>query len=194
MRPLFLSKTRRQGGPWCLILQPMRGPRSIPRTLATALAVTLGFVAPASAATPEDGATSVAQEETKQVANVEVEIRQESGEVVKGSTQLEWNADGTLSLEHDGTQHELQLRIDRKGTSKKLNITVAYSRAGTAIVAPYAFDAKVKKREVIRIEGDLAIALTVTPTKVAAVKEDKPKDKPRVDVSGDDDDPLAGLD
>ncbi|MGH1342389.1 MAG: hypothetical protein ACRBN8_12595 [Nannocystales bacterium] len=135
-----------------------------------------------------------AQQETKQVASIKVEIRQESGEVVKGSTQLEWNEDGTLSIDQDGTDHKLALRVEREGKSKKLSITVAYSRGGEDIVAPYAFDAKVKKREVVRIEGNLAIAVTVTPTKVAAEKEDKGKDKPKLDLSGDEDDPLAGLD
>lgn len=133
------------------------------------------------------------KQETKQVANVKVEIRQESGEIVKGSAQLEWNEDGTLSIEQDGTTHKLNLRVEREGNSKKLNITVAYNRGGEAIVAPYAFGAKVKKREVVRIEGNLAIALTVTPTKVVT-KEAKGEDKPKLDLSGDEDDPLAGLD
>ncbi len=137
---------------------------------------------------------AAAQQETKQVASIKVEIRQESGEIVKGSTQLDWNEDGTLSIDQDGTDHKLQLRVEREGKSKKLNITVAYSRGGQDIVAPYAFDAKVKKREVVRIEGNLAIAVTVTPTKVATVKEDKGEDKPKLDLSGDEDDPLAGLD
>ncbi|MBV1858240.1 MAG: hypothetical protein KUG77_07500 [Nannocystaceae bacterium] len=157
------------------------------------LAASVGFVAtPALAIGPV--AETKAQQETKQVASIKVEIRQESGEVVKGSTQLEWNEDGSLSIEQDGTSHKLDLRVEREGKSKKLSITVAYSRGGEAIVAPYAFDAKVKKREVLRIEGNLAIAVTVTPTKVAVVKEDKGQDKPKLDLSGDEDDPLSGLD
>lgn len=157
------------------------------------LAASVGFVAtPALATGP--AAETKAQQETKQVASIKVEIRQESGEVIKGSTQLEWNEDGSLSIEQDGTNHKLELRVEREGKSKKLSITVAYSRGGEAIVAPYAFDAKVKKREVLRIEGNLAIAVTVTPTSVAVVKEDKGQDKPKLDLSGDEDDPLAGLD
>lgn len=176
----------------------MRGHRSTPRTLAAVLAASLGFVAtPALATAPSHGAHAVnaaAQQETKQVASIKVEIRQESGEVVKGSTQLDWNEDGTLSIDQDGTDHKLQLRVEREGKSKKLNITVAYSRGGEDIVAPYAFDAKVKKREVVRIEGNLAIAVTVTPKKVEAAKKDKGEDKPKLDLTGDEDDPLAGLD
>ncbi len=171
----------------------MRAHRTTPRALAAVLAASLGIIAtPVLASAP--AVEAAAQQESKQVASIQVEIRQESGDVVKGSTQLEWNEDGTLSIEEDGTKHKLNLRVDREGNSKKLSITVAYSRGGKDIVAPYAFDAKVKKREVLRIEGNLAIAVTVTPTKVAAPKKDKGKDKPKLDVSGDADDPLAGLD
>ncbi len=176
----------------------MRGHRSTPRTLAAVLAASLGFVAtPALATAPAHGAQAVnvaAQQETKQVASIKVEIRQESGDVVKGSAQLDWNEDGTVSIEQDGTTHRLNLRVEREGNSKKLNITVAYNRGGEDIVAPYAFGAKVKKREVVRIEGNLAIALTVTPKKVETAKKDNGEDKPKLDLSGDEDDPLAGLD
>lgn len=162
------------------------------------LAASVGFIAaPAVASAPAAEAKAATQQETKQVASIKVEIRQESGEVVKGSTQLGWNEDGTLSIEQDGTKHKLELRVDREGNSKNLSITVAYSRGGKDIVAPYVFDAKVKKREVLRIEDNLAIAVTVTPTKIVRVKEDKGEDKPKLDLSGDDgdpDDPLAGLD
>jgi len=123
---------------------------------------------------------------------VKVEIRQESGKVIKGDAELEWNEDGSLSIEEDGTQHKVRLRLDREGNSNKVSVTVAYNRGGKDIIAPYEFDAKVKKREVLRIEGNLAIAVTITPKKVAAPKKDD--DKPKLDVSGDPDDPLAGLD
>lgn len=177
----------------------MRGHQTTPRALAALLAASVGFIAtPAFATAPAPEAKAEAkaavQQETKQVASIKVEIRQEGGEVVKGSTQLDWNEDGTLSIEQDGTTHKLNLRVEREGTSKKLSITVAYNRGGKDIVAPYAFDAKVKKREVLRIEGNLAIAVTVTPTKVAAAKKDKGEDKPKLDISGDENDPLAGLD
>lgn len=157
------------------------------------MAVTLGLAAaPASAAAPAPMAAESA-EGAKQVANVKIEIRQESGKVIKGSTELEWNEDGSLSIEQDGTKHKVKLRVEREGKSKKLNVTVAYTRGGEDIIAPYAFDTKVKKREVVRIEGNLALAVTVIPKKVTP-KKDKGEDKPKLDISGDPDDPLAGLD
>jgi hypothetical protein len=163
------------------------------------LATAVGFV---SAPTFAQGPTAAAaQTETKQVAGVKVEIRQESGEVVKGSTDLDWNEDGSLTVEQDGTKHKLRLRLDRDGNSKKVSVTLAYVRGGEDIVAPYTFDAKVKKREVVRIEGNLAIAVTVTPKKAAATSdeaegegEEKAPKKRKLDMGGDSDDPLAGLD
>ena len=164
--------------------------------MAAALAAAVGFVAvPAIAATP---VAAAAQTETKQVAGVKVEIRQESGEVVKGSADLDWNEDGSLTVEQDGTKHKLKLRVDRDGKSKKVSVTLAYVRGDKDIVAPYTFDAKVKKREVVRIEGNLAIAVTVTPKQAAAAdepeeEEEAPK-KRKLDMGDDSDDPLAGLD
>lgn len=166
--------------------------RSTSRPLSALLAATLGLIAaPALASAP---ATPVAAEagQPKQVASVKVELRQESGKVVKGSTQLEWNEDGSLSIEEDGIKHRVKLRLEREGKSKKVNVTVAYTRGGEDIIAPYEFSAKVKKREVLRIEGNLAIAVTITPKKVAPPKEKD--DKPRLDLGGDADDPLSGLD
>ena len=166
--------------------------RSSPRPLAALLAAAVGLIAvPALASAP---ATPVAAEaeQPKQVAAVKVEIRQESGKVIKGSTQLEWNEDGSLSIEEDGTKHKVKLRLEREGKSKKVNVTVAYTRGGEDIIAPYEFSAKMKKREVLRIEGNLAIAVTITPKKLAPPKQKD--DKPKLDVGGDPDDPLSGLD
>ena len=177
----------------------MRGHRSTPRALAAVIAAAIGLVAvPAVASAPKASPAAAKAEHKKQVAGVKIEIRQESGKVIKGDTQLDWNEDGSLSIEQDGTKHKLALRVERDGNSNKLSVTLAYARGGEDIVAPYTFDAKVKKREVVRIEGNLAIAVTVTPKQVAAPpdtpSEDAGKDKPKLDVSDDSDDPLAGLD
>ncbi len=178
----------------------MQGHRSTPRALAATFAAVVGLCAvPALASAPQPSPAAAKAEQKKQVAGVEVEIRQESGEVVKGDTQLDWNQDGSLSIEKDGTKHKLALRVDRDGNSNKLSVTLAYARGGKDIVAPYTFDAKVKKREVLRIEGNLAIAVTITPKQAAKVEapktEEEPgKNKPKLDVSGNSEDPLAGLD
>lgn len=157
------------------------------------MAAAVGLIAaPAQASAPGAPVAAAATSEAKQVAAVEVEIRQESGKIVKGSTQLEWNEDGSLSIDEDGTKHRVDLRIDRQGKSSKLAVTVAYDRGGKAIIAPYEFSTKVKKRYVVRIEGNLSLAVTVTPKKVEPPKEED--DKPKLDLDSDADDPLAGLD
>ncbi len=142
-------------------------------------------------------ARSEAQGETKVVADIKVEIRQESGKVIKDAFQLDWSEDGTHSIESEGTQHDVELRVDRDGNAKSASVTLAYARGGEDIIAPYTFDVKLKKREVVRIEGGLAIAVTVTPKKVAAAADpDKgKKKKPKLDPGDDDpNDPLGGLD
>lgn len=149
--------------------------------------VVLG-VAPSPAAA---ALTPMAEADTKQVAQVKLEIRQESGKVAKNTAQLEWNAASGISFEAADHQHDVHLELVRPSAkSNKLSITVAYERDGEAIIAPYTVDTKVKKREVIRIEGGLAIALTVTPkkVKVAAPIDKKPDFNP-----GEGDDPLSGL-
>lgn len=142
--------------------------------------------------TPAAAADSpMAEATTKQVAQVRVEIKQESGEVAKNTAQLEWNEASSLTFEAAEHKHAVQLQLSRDSAkSKKVSITLAYDRDGEAIIAPYTIDTKVKKREVIRIEGGLAIAVTVTPKKikVAPPKEQKPDFNP-----GEGDAPLSGL-
>lgn len=131
--------------------------------------------------------------ETRVVAGVQVEIRQEDGKVIKDAFTVDWDEDGSHTMEADGTQHDVAVRVERDGDSKKLNVTLAYSRGGEDIIAPYSFDTKLKKREVVRIEGGLAIALTIAPKKVSTKKEEPKRKKPKLDTSEDPNDPLAGL-
>lgn len=174
---------------WCPNLHVMQL-RNLSRFAPVALA--FGMFAPSVNAAEPLPAPAATESEAKIVAAVKVEIRQESGSVVKGDALLDWNEDGTVSIEHDGTQHDLAVRLDRSGNSKKLSVTLAYTRGGEDVVAPYTFDAKIKKREVLRVEGNLAIAITVTPKKAAPEKPPEPK-KPRLETGDDSDDPLAGL-
>lgn len=162
-------------------------------TLLGALFVVVGL--------PSDGASAKAtpaaaeKAETKNVALVKVEIRQESGKVIKNEGDLVgWNEDASLKIKSEDVTHALEVKVVRDGDkSKKASVTLAYARGGEAIIAPYTFDVKLKKREVIQIEGGLAIALTVVPKKVAVDKpKDAPKDSHKVEKI-DGDDPLSGL-
>lgn len=163
-------------------------------------------------------AIPVATEE-RNVAVVKVELKQESGKVFKhDGAVFDWGTDGNIVFTIGEHSHDVALRIDRESDdSKKIKLTVGYTRDGKALIAPYTIDSHVKKREVVHIEGGIALAFTVTPKKVKvdengdAPSEDpdagggdqggggneteKPKDKPKNKIggSGDSDDPLGGL-
>lgn len=157
------------------------------------LGLALAAVSTDAVAAGEDAAAET-ETQTKHVAMVKVEIKQESGKVVKNSGDVvEWNKDAKVVIEADEHKHDVSLKVGREGDkSKKLNVTLAYDRDGEAVIAPYSFDTRVKKREVIRIEGGIAIAVTVTPK---TVKVEAPKKKKRDKISGAEDptDPLDGL-
>jgi len=131
--------------------------------------------------------------ETRNVAVVKIEVKLESGKVIKHEgAVLDWGADGNIVLTQDDHKHDVALKIDRPGDSeKKIKLTVGYTRDGEAIIAPYTVDSQVKKREVIRIEGGVAIAVTVVPK---TMKVEAPKEKPRDKIEGPgSNDPLDGL-
>lgn len=182
----------------------------------------MGPVASVRAAEPDDEATEdgdEAPEESPQpkdeVAQVKIEIKLESGRVVKpeNSFTVDYGVDSNLEIQADGAKHQFLLNIKRKGepkgkdkAAKEVSITVGYDRDGEAIIAPFTFDAKVKTREVLRIEGGIAIAFTITPKKVegaeppkqeeqpdAPTEEPKPKERKKKIETCDADDPLCGV-
>jgi hypothetical protein len=157
----------------------------------------------------EDGeGTEEAPQPKDEVAQVKIEIKLESGRVVKpeNAFTVDYGVDNNLEIQAEGAKHQFLLNIKRKGDdTKAVSITVGYDRDGEAIIAPYTFDAEVKKREVLRIEGGAAIAFTITPKKVAGAeapkeeeqpKEEEPAEKPREKKKKletcKDDDPLCG--
>lgn len=162
-----------------------------------ALAAALALGLPVSSVDAHEGAEPRAESSVKQVAQVKVEVKTEAGRVIKGDLQLDWGAPGTVEMQGDGKKHIVGLELVREtDDSKVLKVTLRYHVDDHLVVAPYTFDTKLKKREVVHIEGGSAIALTVTPKKVKAppppAEEEKPRDK--IDV-GDADprDPLGGL-
>ncbi|MCX4241128.1 hypothetical protein [Paraliomyxa miuraensis] len=140
-------------------------------------------------------------------ADVKIEVKLESGRVVKpeSAVHVDYGVQTGVELQADGSKHQFQLTIMPKGDGKKeVAITVGYDRDGEPIVAPYTFDAKVKKREVLRIEGGMALAFTITPKKVDGEQApapdeeqptepvEKPKPKDKIEVC-EEDDPLCGI-
>lgn len=149
--------------------------------------------APEAVAAPKSPPAEVP---TKQVAQVKVELKTEAGRVIKADAQLEWGAPGNVELASEGHTHTVGLEVARAAEDKpEVTVTLRYHLDDKLVVAPFTFDAKVKKREVLHIEGGPAIALTVTPKTVKAPpppeEDEKPKDK--IDVGDDPQSPLGGL-
>lgn len=155
------------------------------------IGVSLGVVhADATAAEENTEATP----RTKQVALVKIEIKQPTGNVVKNEGDLvEWNEDAAVVIDTEDQKHAVSLKLGRESEkASKVNVTLAYDLDGQPVIAPYSFDTRVKKREVVRIEGGLAIAVTITPKTVQL----EPPKKKREKIEGvkDPNDPLDGLD
>jgi hypothetical protein len=197
-----------------MTLEARRGARWGAVLVALGLLVGAGPVASVHAAGPDDDAGEDGDEGTEQpkdeVAQVKIEIKLESGRVVKPESAftVDYGVDNNLEIQAEGAKHQFLLNVKRKGDkgkeAKEVSITIGYDRDGEAIIAPYTFDAKVKKREVLRIEGGIAIAFTVTPKKVEGTPppkgeeqpdepEEKPKEKKKKIETCDTDDPLCGV-
>lgn len=147
------------------------------------------------------------EQPTDEVAQVKLEIKLESGRVIKPEREfvVEYGVDNRLEIQAEGAMHQFLVNVRRKSKDDKgpvVSITFGYDLDGEPIVAPYVFDAKVKKREVLRIEGGVAIAFVITPKKVAGEAptqeeepeepEEKPKKKKKKIEKCDPTDPLCG--
>jgi hypothetical protein len=143
---------------------------------------------------------AAAESTTTNKAHVKLEIKQEDGKVLRNKGDLlDWGQSGTVVIEADEHKHAIELQLT-KGSDSTLTVTLAYERDGNPVVAPYTFDTKLKKREVIHIEGGAAIALTISPK---AVKEEEappppeeapePAPKDKIEIGGGSNDPLGGI-
>ena len=182
-----------------------------------------GPVGSVRAAAPDDEATEDGDEGAEdggedpnqpkdEVAQVKIEIKLESGRVIKPENvfTVGYGVENNLEIQAEGAKHQFLLNVKRKGDkgkeAKEVSITVGYDRDGEAIIAPFTFDAKVKKREVLRIEGGIALAFVVTPKKVEGQEppegeqqpeepeeQPKPKEKKKKIETCEEDDPLCGV-
>lgn len=145
-----------------------------PIALMSALAFAL-TLAPAMSVVAADAEATDDAEAPVDMASVKIELKQASGKVLKyDGAQLEFGADGNVTFKHDDHVHDVSLRIDRAGEgSKAISLTVGYTKDGSAVIAPQTVESEIKKREVISIEGGVAIAITVS----AKATKDAPKEK-----------------
>ncbi len=170
-------------------------------------------MSPATAVEAAEGDDQTQAEADHEVAQIKIEIKLESGRVIKPEDNfvVDWGVSNSLEIQADGSTHQFSLMVERKdGSDKKsgkkkgkpVDITVGYDRDGEAVIAPYTFEGKTKKREVLRIEGGMAIALTITPQKAKGeapeeeeveVEEEKRPSKKKIEISEEENDPLGGL-
>lgn len=131
------------------------------------------------------------QADYKTVVIAKVEIKQSSGKVLKGKPQqLDLEAEQSVQLESDGHVHDVQLQVKKKDDAgRKLGVTLAYDVDGEAIIAPFEYDTTAKKREILRVDGGLALAITLTPKKI---KVEAPEPDNDIEVP-DGENPLDGL-
>jgi hypothetical protein len=181
------------------------------------LPLTSANAEPAAAPTP-------AAEAQHNVASVKIELKQPSGKVLKyDGAMLEWGADGNVEIKYEDHVHDIALRVERPDDKQKqISLTVGYSKDGQAVIEPTTVASEIKKREVVRIDGGIAIAITVTPKNVKGegepveppeenekpktktkkepappaeppAQEEPPKPKKKRIEGGGSDDPLEGL-
>lgn len=141
----------------------------------------------------------------RDMASIKIELKQQSGKVIKyDGAVLDWGSDGNISLKQGDVVHDIALRVDRPDEdAKAISLTVGYTKDGAPVIEPQTIASELKKREVIRIEGGIAIAITVTPKASKDAPKDEPGDEPPADeepketpkdrIVIDGDDPLAGL-
>lgn len=159
------------------------------------LVLPLALIAPTIAITPTSADAGESEKKEKQYDNgakVTIEVRMEDGTIVKHRGELrsfgnEWR------FEFEGAEHKhaVLLTAESEEGSKTLEVTIAYERDGTPIIAPFTDTYTAKKRQAFWTEDEsLAIALTFVPTKFE--REDKSRDDKEKIKPDDSDDPLGG--
>ena len=154
------------------------------------LIIPLALIAPTIVLAPVATAA-----ETKQYdygAKVTIEVRMENGTVVKHRGELrsfgnEWR------FEFDGADHHhvVTLNAESEEGSKTLEVTFAYERDGSPVIAPFTDTYTAKKRQAFWTDDDsLGFALTFVPTKFE--RQDKSRDEKEKIKPDDSDDPLGG--
>ncbi len=172
----------------------MTGRNLSPRLGILLSAMLLGAAVPAADAAAAAGSKAGREgEKARLMALVKVEIRLENGKIVRHSGELvDWDQDASVVFDGGGHSHQVNLHLHPKDDkAKKIEVKMAYDRDSSPVLAPFSFETRARKREVIQSDGGLALAITITPKKA------KPEEKKRRDDSiegpEDPDDPLGGL-
>ena len=139
----------------------------------------------APATVPEDPAEGLT--EPTSMASVKLEIKGEDGKVFKDKGKvIRWDQLTRIPIDFGSRMHEFDLLLGQD--KKSVDVQISYTVGGKEVLRKYKFDTKVGTREVIQIEGGIAVALTVTPK---TVKPRPAAERDKVEAGGSRD-PLAG--
>lgn len=134
---------------------------------------------------PEDPADGLT--EPTSMASVKLEIKGEDGKVFKDQPKvIFWDRLTRIPIDFGSRMHEFDLLLGQD--KKSVDVQISYTVGGKEVLRKYKFDTKVGTREVIQIEGGVAVALTVTPK---TVKPRPAAERDKVEAGGSRD-PLAG--
>lgn len=144
-------------------------------------------------ATPTGGPTPVPADpaegldEPTSMASVKLEIKDQDGKVFKDTPKIiRWDERFRIPLEIGNRVHEIDVEATRSG--KTVELVLGYLLGGQELVRNFRLETGVSKRELIHIEGGIALAITVTP-KTIKPKPQKARDKVETPTGSD---PLAG--
>lgn len=150
----------------------------------------LGPAAPTASGDPVDVPKDPAEglTEPTSFASIKLEIRTPAGKVYRDSAKvIRWEQLTRVPIDFEGERHEFIVDVKRSG--KQATVEMTYLRGGTEIVRKYALEAKLKKREVLRIDDGTALAVTVTSKTI----KPKPPGQQKID-NPEGNDPLTGVD
>ncbi len=166
------------------------------RGLGAAVAAAVLVAAPA-ASVQAAGTEQTEAAPTREVVDLKLRIASGEEAVVELAQLVELDTDTSLALEADGHRHAVALNVHKADDrGRKLKVTLGYERDGEPVLETVTVEAAAKKPKVIRSEqGDVALSLRMATKTVSAEELPPPAPKrPRIEVDGDTNDPLAGLD
>lgn len=117
-------------------------------------------------------------------ALVKIEVRNENGKIDKHTAKVrQLGMDWKVQFEGGDHQHEFVFNIEK---GKKVKAKLSYSRDGQKIIAPFSDTYGHKKREVLRTDKGIALALTFTWKKFPRDENSRDDDSALKPDGGDD--------
>jgi hypothetical protein len=133
-------------------------------------------------ADPAEGLT-----EPTNMATIRLEIKDQDGKVFKDSPKVvHWDERFRIPVDIGSRVHEVDVEVGRDG--KTIDLVLGYLLDGQELVRNFRLEINPNKRELIRIEGGIALAITVG-SKTIKPKPQKERDQVKAPSGSD---PLEG--